>query len=259
MLRTTLLGSLLDVAQRNRSRGMPDVRLFEIGAVFVDQPRSRAAYPGRGALAAAPRGGPARRGAAHRGAAAGVLARERAAAADFFAAKAVLEAVLGTLRVPWSVEPGSEPFLHPGRTARVLIAGRPAGWIGELHPAVARAWDLEAATAFELDLGVTPAEALHVPQYVDLTSFPAVLQDRAWSFGRDVAAADVVATVREAGGPLLRAVEVFDVYPARGPRVAGAAAAVPRRRPHAHRRGGRQAAREDRRRRGRALGGELRG
>ena len=40
VLRTTLLGSLLDVARRNRSRGMPDVRLFEIGAIFLDQPRS---------------------------------------------------------------------------------------------------------------------------------------------------------------------------------------------------------------------------
>ena len=66
---------------------------------------------------------------------------------------------------------------------------------------------------FELDLGVIEHEALYVPHYVDLTSFPAVLQDRAWWFGRDVAAADVVAVVREAGGPLLRSVEIFDVYP----------------------------------------------
>jgi len=125
----------------------------------------------------------------------------------------VLEAVLDALRVPWSVAAGTEPFLHPGRSAQVLIGDRPAGWIGELHPQVTRAWDLDAATAFELDLGVIQHEALYVPRYVDLTSFPAVLQDRAWWFGRDVAAADVVATVREAGGPLLRAVEIFDVYP----------------------------------------------
>jgi phenylalanyl-tRNA synthetase beta chain len=52
-----------------------------------------------------------------------------------------------------------------------------------------------------------------VPRYVDLTSFPVVIEDRAWWFGPDVAAADVLATVREAGGPLLRSAEVFDVYP----------------------------------------------
>jgi phenylalanyl-tRNA synthetase beta chain len=96
------------------------------------------------------------------------------------------------------------------------VAGEDAGWIGELHPAVAREWDLEGGVAFELDLDVLEGAALHVPRYEDLTSYPAVLQDRAWWFASDVAAADVIATVREAGGPLLREAEVFDVYPAEG-------------------------------------------
>ena len=53
-----------------------------------------------------------------------------------------------------------------------------------------------------------------MPRYEDLTSFPAVLQDRAWWFAPDVPAAEVLATVRDAGGPLLRDAEIFDVYPA---------------------------------------------
>ena len=65
--------------------------------------------------------------------------------ADFFTVKAVLAALLDTLRVPWSVERAREPFLHPGRSARVLVGGRPAGWLGEIHPSVARAWDLDDA------------------------------------------------------------------------------------------------------------------
>ena len=133
--------------------------------------------------------------------------------ADFYAAKAVLAALLDALRVPWSVERAHEPFLHPGRSARVLVGGRNAGWLGEIHPSVARAWDLDDAAGFELDLGVIEHEALYVPRYEDLTSFPAVLQDRAWWFAPDVPAADVIATVREAGGPLLRRAEIFDVYP----------------------------------------------
>ena len=57
------------------------------------------------------------------------------------------------MRVPWEVEPATEPFLHPGRSARVLAGGEDVGWIGELHPLVARAWDLDhGAALFEVDL-----------------------------------------------------------------------------------------------------------
>jgi phenylalanyl-tRNA synthetase beta chain len=214
VLRTTLLGSLLDVARRNRSRGMPDVRLFEIGAVFLNQRRR-----GEPTVAEA-RSEPLPEERPHVGALlAGAMRppswrESEPPQADFYAAKAVLAALLDGLRVPWSVERGGEPFLHPGRAARVLVGGEPAGWLGELHPAVARGWDLDGGAGFELDVGLIEAAAVHVPRYEDLTSFPAVLQDRAWWFGPDVPAAEVIATVREAGGPLLRAAEVFDVYPA---------------------------------------------
>jgi phenylalanyl-tRNA synthetase beta chain len=95
----------------------------------------------------------------------------------------------------------------------VLVDGQEGGWLGELHPAVARTWDLEGGAAFELDLDALERAATQVPHYQDLTSYPAVRQDRAWWFAPDVPAADVLATVRAAGGPLLRNAEVFDVYP----------------------------------------------
>jgi phenylalanyl-tRNA synthetase beta chain len=214
VLRPTLLGSLLDVAQRNRARGMPDVRLYEIGAIFLGRERGGAKTAAEQRSESLPTEG-AHVGALLSGPMQPASWRESdPQRADFFAVKAVLAALLDTARVPWHVERAREPFLHPGRSAHVLVDGRPAGWIGEVHPAVARSWDVERAAGFELDLGVIEAAALHVPRYEDLTSYPAVLQDRAWWFAPDVPAAEVVATVREAGGPLLRAVEIFDVYPA---------------------------------------------
>ncbi len=50
------------------------------------------------------------------------------------------QALLDTLRAPWSVETATEPFLHPGRSAAVLVAGERVGWLGEIHPLVARTW-----------------------------------------------------------------------------------------------------------------------
>ena len=216
VMRTTLLGSLLDVARRNHARGMMDVRLFEAGAIYLDQPRSgpKTAVEERSTplpeerrhLAALLTG--AMRPASWR--------EPEPPVADFFAVKGVLAALLDAIRVPWRVESAREPFLHPGRAARVLVGpgDEPAGWLGELHPAVAREWDLGGGAGFELDLWVLEAAATLVPSYEDVTSFPAVLQDRAWWFAPGVPAEDVLATVRKAGGALLRHAEIFDVYPA---------------------------------------------
>jgi phenylalanyl-tRNA synthetase beta chain len=94
----------------------------------------------------------------------------------------------------------------------VHAGGEAAGGLGELHPAVAAGWDVEQAAGFELDLAVLERHAALDPHYRDLTSFPSVRQDRAWWFPATVAAADVLAVVREAGGALLAGADVFDVY-----------------------------------------------
>ncbi len=126
----------------------------------------------------------------------------------------MLEAVLGAVGVDWSAEPEAEPFLHPGRAATVVAEGRRLGWVGELHPLVAGAWDLGATAAgFEIDIDAV-AELTAGPEraYSDVTSFPSVLQDIAVVIADEVSAAQVEAAVRAGGGDLLRRVEPFDVY-----------------------------------------------
>jgi phenylalanyl-tRNA synthetase beta chain len=133
--------------------------------------------------------------------------------ADFFALKAVLEALAGQFGVELGFEPAEEPFLHPGRAAAIVLAGAECGWLGEIHPLVCRAWDLDAGCAFELDLsallGAAPAgEEI----YEDVTSFPASHQDLAVVVGEDVPASRVREAVLSGGGELLRSAEVFDLY-----------------------------------------------
>jgi phenylalanyl-tRNA synthetase beta chain len=213
-LRTMLLGSLLDVMRRNRSRGASDVRLFEYGAVYLAQPRAGER------TAAEERAGPLPEERQHVAALLTGAVRPPSwrdgspPVADFFAAKSVLAALLGALRVEWAVERTAEPFLHPGRAARVLVGPdrEPAGWLGEVHPGVAAGWDLETVAGFELEWGVLERAAVTVPHYEDLTSFPAIRQDIAVTLPDDVPAAGVLDAVRQAGGPLLRAAGVFDVY-----------------------------------------------
>ncbi|MBV9818737.1 MAG: phenylalanine--tRNA ligase subunit beta [Solirubrobacterales bacterium] len=200
-LRTTLLGSLLDVAQRNRARGAAVVRLFEAGAVYA----MRDDVPVEPYHIAALLIGPVRPPTWRDGA---------PPAADVFAAKGVLAGLLDAVRLPWTVRAADppEPFLHPGRAARVDLGDRDAGWLGEIHPSVAALWDLtDPVAALELDLE-DAAELLAVPRYRDLTSFPAVREDLAVIVADGVTAAEVIAIVREAGGALLTGAEVFDVY-----------------------------------------------
>jgi phenylalanyl-tRNA synthetase beta chain len=133
--------------------------------------------------------------------------------ADFFALKGVLEALAGQLRAPLSFAPGEQPFLHPGRSAAVSIAGAPAGWLGEVHPLVCRAWDVPAAVAFELDAApLLAASAVGEETYEDVTTFPPALRDLAVVVPTEVPAEQLRATVVEAGGELLRAARVFDLY-----------------------------------------------
>ena len=111
--------------------------------------------------------------------------------------------------------------------ARVGAHARTLGWIGELHPEVARRFDLLAAdadadkpslpVAMELDLDALLAAAPTETAYRDLISYPALRLDLAVTLPESVPAAQALATVRDAAGGALEDVQVFDVYT--GPQV----------------------------------------
>jgi phenylalanyl-tRNA synthetase beta chain len=87
------------------------------------------------------------------------------------------------------------------------------GWLGEIHPRVAAAWDLPAAVGFEVDLAPLVAEAdFGGEAYEDVTTFPALYQDLAVVVPEDLSADAVRATVLEAGGDLLRSAAIFDLF-----------------------------------------------
>ncbi len=174
VLRTTLLPSLLEAAQRNRDVGNENVALFEIAHVYLPSGQQLPDEPW------------------HVGA---VL---EGAYAD---AKGVVDTLLEALRVEPVFEGSEHPLLHPGKTARL-----PQGWVGEVHPALGHGW-----SAFELDLaglGGAPGRVL----YEAVSPYPEVRQDLAFVVDDDVPAASLAAAMRDAAGPELRDVRVFDEY-----------------------------------------------
>ncbi len=226
VMRTTVLGSLLDVARRNLARDADRVALFESARVYLNSPptgrnvdaktTNRPVDPLAGEFVGergAPFAEPQRVGCLAVGPLAPPSWRGGGEPADFFSLKGVLEGLAERLGVELGFEPASEPFLHPGQAARIVAGGAPAGWIGELHPLVCREWDLEAAVGFEADL----APLLHGASageetFEDVTTFPAVRQDLAVVASAEISAAQIRATVLSGGGELLRSAEVFDLY-----------------------------------------------
>jgi phenylalanyl-tRNA synthetase beta chain len=207
-MRTALLGSLLDVAARNAARGASDLALFESARVYLKE-----GTPEFAGNRAAPFAESHRFAAIATGAIAQRSWRGGGEAADFFALKGVLEALGRQLGVELGFAPVEEPFLHPGRSAAVTVAGAPAGWLGEVHPLVCRTWDLDAAVAFELDAAsLISAAVLGEERYEDVTTFPAVYQDLAVVVPAAIPASEVREAVLVGGGELLRAAEVFDLY-----------------------------------------------
>ncbi|HZO07119.1 MAG TPA: phenylalanine--tRNA ligase subunit beta [Solirubrobacterales bacterium] len=216
LMRTTVLGSLLDVAARNAARGADRLALFEAGAVYLqgDPPGEGSALAGnfRGERAA-PVTEPHRYAVLALGPLVERSWRGGGEPADFFALKGVLEGLAAQLGATLEFAPGEQPFLHPGRSATVSIGGTPAGWLGEVHPLVCREWDLDAAVAFEIDAAPLLAAATAGEEsFEDIAEFPPVLQDISVVVSEGVPFAEVEAAVLGAGGELLRSTRLIDSY-----------------------------------------------
>jgi phenylalanyl-tRNA synthetase beta chain len=234
-MRTTLLGGLLDAARRNLAHGMDRAGLFESGRAYLAE---RPPDEGSTEAGAFPGDMPAPDREPHRVAAITVgplrppAWRGEEPAGDFFVLKGVIETLARGVgaeaefapagaNVPRSTQAGVTPdvspsgnaFLHPARAASVSFGGVHAGWLGELHPAVAAEWDLPSAVAFELDVApLLEAASSGDEVYEDLLTHPALLQDLAVVVPEDVPAECVRETVRSAGGDLLRSAEIFDLF-----------------------------------------------
>ncbi|MBX5469110.1 MAG: phenylalanine--tRNA ligase subunit beta [Thermoleophilaceae bacterium] len=215
VMRPLLLPGLLDSARHNTARGRPGLALFESAHVYRPSGPLTGVHDESGRV---PRGAVPASERHHIGAVMTEAVpgswRRAPEPADFFAVKGVLAGVLDSLRVEWRVEPAERPFLHPGRAASVVAGAdeRKLGWVGELHPLVARAWDLERVAAFEIDADLLAELVPERLRHRETGAFPAVVQDLAVVVAEDVPADQVRAAVAAGGGELLERIEVFDVY-----------------------------------------------
>ena len=135
----------------------------------------------------------------------------------FFDGKGIVEELLSQLRVEKvrfrPAEGEGFAFLQPGRGAEVLAGGVELGWVGEIHPTVRDAYDIDLpVVAFELSLDALMKCARDQQAYQDFSMFPSVDVDLAIVVDEGVTCEDLERRLRSAGGKLLRDVRLFDVY-----------------------------------------------
>ncbi|SDQ48924.1 phenylalanine--tRNA ligase subunit beta [Pseudoxanthomonas sp. CF125] len=201
VMRTRLLPGLVSALQRNVARQAGRVRLFELGNVFVASLESGDAAPiETQRIAAAIHGdaGPEQWG-------------EKARKADFHDLKGDLDSLAAASGAVLEYRPTQARFGHPGRSADVFRDGHRIGWIGQLHPRLQRALDLDGEViGFELDMAPLTQRAL--PKAAELSRFPSVRRDLAFVVADEVPWQAISATVRASVGPLLRDLVLFDRY-----------------------------------------------
>jgi len=204
VMRSSLLGSLLQVLRTNLSRKAGRVRIFEVGRVF----RRDAGVPD-GPLTVAGVDQPMRIAGLASGSAERLQWGCKEQGVDFYDVKGDIEALLEPRRPVFVA--AAHPALHPGRCARVEVDGRVIGHVGELHPRWRLAYELpQAPVLFELDLDAVLDAP--VPVFAELPRQQPAFRDVALVLRDEVGHDALMARLRDDPAGLIRNAVLFDIY-----------------------------------------------
>lgn len=218
VMRSTLVGSLIQVLKYNLNRRADRIRVFEVGRTFARDARitdslsevSGLHQPMKVAGLAYGSAWPDQWGIAGR-------------TVDFFDIKGDIETLSAASGVP-IFNPVIHPALHPGRSASISIAGKEVGWVGELHPRWQQKYELpQAPVLFEID--ASALQQCEFPALQETSRFPPVRRDIAIVVDHAVKSADLMRSIREAVAQaaavagltsLLLDIVLFDEYRGKG-------------------------------------------
>lgn len=205
ILRTTLMAGLLDTVARNLSRKNEDLKIYEVGTTHHALQLPLDAHPEEvyrlcGAMVG------------RRDGTEWCHSRDNV---DFFDAKGTVESLLTGLGISdWQVAASQAPWLHPGKQADFIVGELAVATVGALHPSVQEAFGISRPVyLFKVNLtDLSPHCSVGAKAYSPLPKYPSITRDMALVLPDSVAAADVLAAVRGAGGELLVDSRLFDVY-----------------------------------------------
>ena len=200
VMRTTMLGSLLEIASTNWNRGVDTFKIFEIAKVYIKKDHEVNELPyERDTL--------------------GVVYFSEddkyETAESFFAVKGIAEELMKTIGVPSPAFQSctDHPSFHPGRTSKILDGDREIGIMGFIHPDVAQRMNAPVETiVLMMDLEAALTNASSKKSFSQLPKFPSMTRDLALVIDRAIPIATVDACIVKFGGQYLESVKLFDIY-----------------------------------------------
>ena len=192
VIRKSMIPSLLEVLKYNKSRGLKDINIYEVGKVFFDD------YEEENYLTALMYGN--------------YISSSWSSdliKTDFYTVKGVLENLLDYLGLKnrYSYNLSSEDNLHPGISADILLDGKKIGYMGRVHPSLSK--DEVYVIEISIDKLNVKTKAL---KFKACSKKPSVKKDMAFIVSKDVKNEDIEKVIKHAGSRLLTGIEVFDLY-----------------------------------------------
>lgn len=191
-MRTQLITSLLSVISTNYNRKNLSARFFEVSKLFVPKSLPVTEQPNEVPALSI-----------------GIYGKDE----DFFTLKGIVEDIYNIFGMEVEFNRSSEPYLHPGRQAKVMYNGKQVAILGEVHPKTANLYDIDTRVyVAEIELQPiieAPAKAVI---YKPLPKFPSVVRDLALICDIDLPVGDIEKAIKNTAGPLLEAIELFDIY-----------------------------------------------
>ena len=202
-LRQNVVAGMLDTIAYNVARKNKDVAIYEIGKVFEQKGNPKEDLPNEQDTFAL----------AMTGLVSDKDFQTAAQPVDFFHVKGILEALFDKLDLVVDYVPDkSLAALHPGRTASLVLAGQTIGFVGQVHPEVAKDYGIPETYVAEINLTALQANLQPAQAFVEITKFPAVSRDIALLVDQAVSHQAVLDAIQEAGVKRLTSIKLFDVY-----------------------------------------------
>lgn len=194
IMRTLPLNGMLTSLATNANRRNKDVRLFEMGNIYLPKQLPLTELPDERMQ----------------------LTLGFYGEGDFFTMKGVVEEILSQVgmngKLTYDPNAGRNYF-HPGRQANIIYDGTVIGYLGEVHPKVAANYNLkERAYIAVLDMPEIVERASFDTKYVGIAKFPAATRDISMVVPKNVLAGDIEAVFEDKGGKILESYELFDIY-----------------------------------------------